>query len=696
MISNSKKIIVALSLIVSATISYAVFFPKVGKNQNRARDAFKQGLELYNDYEYTASVDFFLNSLSYNPNFNVSRRLLGQALYFAGDVDEAVSEWNIAFEQKTYDPSLQLHLQNITSFITRQDSRLIFDRSFQPQRRYNFKSPTFVATLPDKSIFFLSLGLKEIGSLIKLDTNGDYVDILRRVSGKLEVPIAAVPLDDVLFISDYKRDVLHRFQYNKLGIAIPFISEFDSLGGSGSGPLQFHGPAGLCALKDRIYAVDSGNNRIQSIAKDGTFLFEFNAVAQNMGLNEPFGIACSEKSEKIYVSEIGDSRISVFDRFGNFLEFLGQDRLKRPRHMSFSSDYERLIIADESGSVIFFDISTGKWSGIDSFERDSKKAHFFRPYSAVFDSFGSLLVADYGAHEVLKFVPEHNMYSNLDLWVERVYNKNFPKIGVWVSVKDQSRNFINQISGDNFRILENNSEVGRLGSNYLRQFENQLTSVILISRSKGMLQYWNSLDWLANFFLKNVRQKDEFKIVHYDDVNQELSPWSNSPLRLRKAINERTGFGFANDEVQSLGTSLYRSVSQLLDKKGKRAVLWISDGNINSSGFIKFSLNKIEHFARNNHIRIFALSFENPNLPNWKENRQKLKKFVENTGGAYYSVYQKLNDLDKQLRKADENRYVLVYESIADKSWSGQYMDIQVEVKFQNRKGVETFGYFIP
>ncbi len=687
----------AITLIFIAVIgigAVGIYYPRVGNSQTKANEAFYKAMQLHNDYQYRAATDWFLKALSFNPEFHLARRWLGQSLYYSGDVDEAVNEWKIILDQGYYDPSLQLHVQNLTSATVAGQLNLVFEKKIGQQAFYRYQMPTFVSALRNHNVFFLAMG-KVSGNMIELNPNGELTSNYRRISSRVEVPMGAAQNASELWVTDFKKDTIHRLNLVKRNWANRFFQK-DNLGKKGSGDLEFHGPTGICHQQGFFYVVDSGNNRVQKIDSQGRFTFSFSKIEASR-LNQPFGIACTRKGT-IYVSEPEESRISVFDKFGNFQRFMGINFLKKPRHLSIDQGERYLIIADETEGVFIIDLSNNERIKIEGYTNKARKfIKFNRPYSASLDYFGNLFVANFGESEILKFVPEHFMYSNLELWVERIYNKNFPNVGVWVSVKNQSGKFLEDLTGDNFRINENDSDMGRISASYLKQFDEQASMMVLVSRSKYMKAYADSLNWIADFFIKNLRQKDRVMVMSYGDDYRSDSPFTNSRLRIRQAIQTAMNENAESENSPALGTGFYASLSKLLPEQGKRALIWITAGDLPIEGLGKISLTRLENYAYINHIPVYIINFEYPEIAPWKENRIKLKQFAERTGGKYFHAYDaKLKNIEKAIRAKKRVRYLLVYESEADSDWQKQFIDLRVNVNFQGRTGVETAGYFIP
>lgn len=673
--------------------SYAVFLPEVGIESDKSKIAFHKGVSLHSDYKYSSSIDYFLESLSYEPDFTLARRMLGQSLYFSGQVDEALNEWKILLEQETYDPSLQIHLQSLRTFQNTTEPSWLFLKEIKGSIGYQYAFPTFVALLPNNNLVLLSQGQKDGGNVLVISSNGVFTQNLRRISGKIGLPVGAAYDGRYLWITDATNDKLHRLSIESRAMGAPSYKGLDGVGKPGGGEAEFHGPMGVCFNGENLFVADQGNNRLQKLDKEGKFVQEIKTINQDMSLHRPFGVACDAKN--IYVSEPDMARVVQFDIFGNFIKFIGEGMVKRPRHLALSGKY--LSIADEETGVYLVETETEAVIHIAEYQGEGGKFQkMYRPYSAQMDSLGNIFIVDYAGHALVQFVPKEFLYSNLEVWVERIYSKDFPNVAAWVSVKDRRGKYLTDLDSDNFTIYENDADVGRLGAEYLKKYTEQTSWVVVNSKSRTMEKYADSLPWAGDFFLKNLREKDEVEVMSYANVFRREGDWSNSRLRIRQLLMTRSDKDYASENIDGLGKSLYAAVTELLPRKGKRAVIWITDGNVETENMADLTLSRIENYAKVNHIPVFIISFENPDILKMKSKKIQLREFAEKTGGKYFGAFDNsLVGLEKSLRSVVEERYALTYQSQGKKSWKGQYMEIKVNVKFQGRNGMESSGYFI-
>ena len=697
---------VIMGLLVTSSfvsLSFGLFTPNTYSDKEEANLYFQKGSELYNLYQYQASTDFFLKSLSANPKHHGARKMLGQAYYFSGDINTAIQEWSTLLRQGGRDPALRLHIQNLSTLDRKRelsDDFIFFDK-LNSKIGFRYQFPTFVLVLPNQNILILAKDKMDNGVLLEVSPDGEFIHNMRRISGRLDLPMAtAVSKEGEVWVTDYSSDSIHRIEWSQLKKQIPLLFSMSSLGTTGSGEMQFRGPAGICHYRGFYFVVDSGNHRIQKITENGKFNLMFNETEENDYLEKPFGIAC-RKNGTIYVSEVDRGRISVFDEYGNFEKYIGESFLKKPRHIQLDNEQDYLVIADEYEGVFILDIDKGHFKKINKYEQgEQTTGSFVKAYSAVLDKNQNLFVADYSAHSILHFLPQEHLFKNIELWVERIDNKQFPTVALWISVKDHANNYITGLQRTNFQIIENGAKIHNLQVGYDNQFNNQVAMTILLSRNKKMQAYHpDSPLWVLDFIIQQLRKNDQIKLISYDKKYRDETSWINSRLRLRQGIREALPI---NENLDNVATSivekaLYYSASELLPMKGKKALVWLHEGEFESSEFSPIGFQKISNYLKLNHIRLYVISFENPGVVYVQKKKELLKQLAQNTGGKYYHAYSsKLQEISSTIRAQNKENMVVYYNSETSSKWKNQYMDIKMMVNFQGRAGAETSGYFIP
>lgn len=97
------------------------------------------------------------------------------------------------------------------------------------------------------------------------------------------------------------------------------------LGQRGEGPGEFNFPSSIAASGDRLWIADTGNNRVQCVAKSGEPVSSFGQVGDAPGdLAMPKGIAI-DAAENVYVVDGRFENIQIFDQQGQLLLFFGEE-----------------------------------------------------------------------------------------------------------------------------------------------------------------------------------------------------------------------------------------------------------------------------------------------------------------------------------------------------------------------------------
>ena len=170
-------------------------------------------------------------------------------------------------------------------------------------------------------------------------------------------------------------------------------------------PGTFFGPRGITVTATEIYVTDTGNERVQVFALDGTFVRTFGGTgSEPTQLIEPVGITIASDG-RVYVADSGNARISVFDQDGTVsaswpVEAWTGAAFYEP-YLTASPD--GLIYASSSltSSVLVFD-PTG--SLVEQLTEADGVA-LDEPAGLAIDPGGSLVIADRGLSAVLRSSP---------------------------------------------------------------------------------------------------------------------------------------------------------------------------------------------------------------------------------------------------------------------------------------------------
>ncbi|MBS0619652.1 MAG: hypothetical protein JSR44_15815 [Spirochaetes bacterium] len=697
---SSRIWIVLVLTLFSVGVGYAVFAPVLGTRQNAAEAEFQKAWLLYQDRKFDAANEKFSEALNINPDFHWARRFLANSRYFSGEQSEALEEFETLARALPHDLTLKNRIDFLQSVPTADDTATNeFYRIVPHTQGYRYNRPTFVGMLQSDRFAVLSLGRFDIGNMVSYSAQGEPLENRHRVSGKLDYPMAFAQNDEQVWITDFKQDKIHRLD-KKSKRWFSYFFNTGPIGKNGEGELEFRAPAGVCHRNGEFIVADSGNNRLQRISDGGAYLQTITRPVGGDAMQTPFGVHCDEDS--IWLTESGAARITHFDRYGNIVAEFTPPEIKRPRHITWDETEQLFLVADETAGIVYLDKSGNVVRKLAGYTNtDGRFISFARPYAAAFDAFRNFYVADYGASEVVQFVPPNEKFGQLYLQVEKISAAKFPQIGVYVTAAAPGTagesglpKYLTELTAQDFKILENDAPVGNLGIEYLKQFDDVLQVVILMPRSAALKEYETQLPWVMDHVFTRIREKDRFRVMSCgSDVRRE-SDFSASRLNLLRAMRQSLADAtLAADLMPGTSMALYDGITELLSREGKRALLYVTDGTFDDDALAPYSKERIIDYARANHIPIHIVSFEGVSSAT---GRDALKEIALKTGGSYVRALDIDDQFEARLRLRKEVRYVLSYQSQVKKEIRGQYTDMRVLARFRNMRGLDLSGYFIP
>ena len=185
-------------------------------------------------------------------------------------------------------------------------------------------------------------------------------------------------------------------------------------GSSGTGPGQFHSPAGIAVFNGTVYVVDNQQHRVQQFDLDGNFISTWGEQGENPGqFFLPNGISVG-KNGTIYVADTGNQRIQKFTSDGEFILEFGESDSYGGQFV-----FPLGVEVDNQGSVYVSDPSKNK---IFKFNSEGGFYQSFgpnfggfpmMPQGMVIDPSGNIYVADVAYDRILRITPEG---ATLNTW----------------------------------------------------------------------------------------------------------------------------------------------------------------------------------------------------------------------------------------------------------------------------------------
>lgn len=142
---------------------------------------------------------------------------------------------------------------------------------------------------------------------------------------------------------------------------------FDAVFGEvGGGEGQFLDPEGLAVdMSGDLFVADTGNDRVQKLNRDGTFLMEVGGSGWGNGqFDKPVGVAAG-KGLEIYVSDSRNRRIQVFNLNLRLLSIIGGPEANGAIEMGTLGG----IAVSGSDEILFGDIDADQLVQIDTYSR---------------------------------------------------------------------------------------------------------------------------------------------------------------------------------------------------------------------------------------------------------------------------------------------------------------------------------------
>lgn len=242
-----------------------------------------------------------------------------------------------------------------------------------------------------------------------------------------------------------------------------------------------------------------------------------------------------------------------------------------------------------------------------------------------------------------------------------------------VNVTDMNGNFVSGLTGDNFRVYEEN----KLQHLSVFQREDAPVSVGLIVDHSGSMELeLPNVKTAISAFSHSGNPEDEMFVVNFND-NVVIEPLNGKPF-----TNDANELGTALEAVSAHGrTALYDAVAEGLDHLRlshlqRKALIVISDGGDNAS---LCKRSEILALAQQSQVTIYSIVLEDEFMK--EQNPKVLRQLSEKTGGVafYPKSQQSVVDSSNQIARDLREQYVLGF--VPDKNGSGNsFRKVQVMV----------------
>ncbi|MCR4940290.1 MAG: hypothetical protein K5930_09330 [Treponemataceae bacterium] len=667
----SKKLCLKLIFFSLLVISAASLFAQTAADRGFAEESFRRGVQAFYRGAFNDAVLQFEEALTYLPEENLILEWLGKAYYRAGMEDAALMEWNYA-AQNGYGGQL---LQNIIEIVSVRriftgdygaDGRFVESGSFPATEGtvLHYSQPVSILPNTDGSFWVSAYGSNE---LIRVNVNGVVVERKKGPLNGFDRPFDMLRMDDgTIVISEFAGD--------RLTFLTSDGSYIKSFGTKGRGDGELLGPQFLAHDSNgNIFVTDYGNRRVAVFSEDGEFLFNFG------NFKSPTGI--SVYGDNVYVADNYYGCIYSYDLAGNYEGlFVPDDSFENPEAMRVYKD--GLMICD--GSKIY---SVSIDTGAPVLVADTGNGPSWIT-CAEEDANGNIIAADFKSNElyVLSRMPE--LIGGLYVEICRVNADNFPNVDLEVRVENRRRQPVVGLSDINFFITEDKYAVTNPMLTGSADLNENCDITIIIDRSSGMKAFESDVQYAVREIAASMKGKGTLRIVSsgYIPTSEIISSPSDMLNFSMKDI--KTEYS----DLCSTDLAIRLAANDLVNGEHKRAIVFITDGNVTGSAFSNYTLSDLSAYLNNNGISFALLSTVQQAVTD------ELAYITENTGGDEYYLYRSegISSIVGDLLDIPSGIYTLSYTSGMPTDFGRSYLPVELEVYLLNRSGRAETGYFAP
>jgi DNA-binding beta-propeller fold protein YncE len=639
--------------------------------------AFKSGMINYNNALYQKAIFYFKKSLSYKSKNFLARYMLGFSYYKSGFLQNALFEWETL---KSFGFNDNLFLNMLESIYFQEGNFLgkILAKNFTLYQQMN-------GITLSKNFFLWPLGMDidyqnrifltgHRSNNVLLVRNGKVDKSLTPFGVSLGYPfdIAFDKRSDFIYVSDYKNNIIYKLTYDGKIIK--------KIGKDFTNEQKLNGPAGICTdLAGNIYVVDQGNNRIVKINSKDEFVFSFGNIGKEISeFYKPVDIVYIPEKRELIVSNSYNNRLDIFDQWGNYKDSIESPEIVEPRGLFYPGNDYLYIVTKEK--IIAYDFNT---ESIQTISLGS--AELYEPYFCLLDKNNNLVVTEPYKQRIDFFIPQDELYLNLDVKLERLDIRNYPLIIAYISVKDQFGRTVYGLSDENFTFNENESTIKRLNSDYSYIINDYPMINLIVDTKNSMYNYRDKVNEIIEkiFSIDKSIGYSYFLTSNYEQVKSI----KNDILELKEAISSKNTY----KDTTFFDQVFYSAVSSFTQKFVKGGIILFTDGEFTNSSFSIHSQNDIINYAKNNYIPVYIFYFGSGN------GKTFLKELAVKTNGYFFEDEELFYpDLAIKLFKNYQSPLYIVYYKTPYPYIPDFYRQVFITVQYNGRVGKNWLGYYMP
>jgi VWFA-related protein len=232
----------------------------------------------------------------------------------------------------------------------------------------------------------------------------------------------------------------------------------------------------------------------------------------------------------------------------------------------------------------------------------------------------------------------------------------FPKINIYLTVKDIDKSNISGLNEENFAIYEDGFMANYIKVKSITGKESTLYIVLAVDSSKSIsAKLLQDIKNSADEFLSNTGNSDMTALYRFNDETILLNNFTNNHVDILNNINKIERHGTRTHFYDTL----YESI-KLLNKTDvpRKALVVFTDGKDEGSSI---EINDVIESARNSHVPIYVITFNPQNRINL------LSRLTLLTDGKLYNSSKKdINTIYKTIIRTIKSQYHVEYKSMLE------------------------------
>jgi hypothetical protein len=311
--------------------------------------------------------------------------------------------------------------------------------------------------------------------------------------------------------------------------------------------------------------------------------------------------------------------------------------------------------------------------------------------NARFDVNGSLLAASFNEDEVKVMQDVNDLASGLFVQIDRVVTQNFPRITMEVSVTDRNRHPIVGLQEQNFLLSEGGAPVKNQTFLGTTDDDARAEIVVLVERSPAAYSERARVGAAIRDIYTDIQGSavSIAGIVSAGVIPQAEGFENDVPASVARAALGREENYSRNWHFD---TGLRFAATEALPLLKKRAVVFITTGELGGDAFLQYSVSELAAYLTNNGIAFYAVMAGQGGVSD------EITYLCGATGGELLRLYGPEGLGKPLLALAQKNTgvYLLHYTSQLPSDFGRAFLNVEAEVYLLERSGRDRIGYFAP